>query len=321
MHQNLTMINLDKKIRLILNRVNKYFFPVRRACLAGTFFMVISTTACKSRQLPAAGVITQPTSLDTGLYRYYDFAHPSIIILGHQLREISGIAYQQKDSSLLAENDEEGKLFTVSLKDPSPEHYPSAHFGKKDDYEDIAVVDSTAYLLISNGTVVAVPGFASSAAPKGHVLDQLAGTHNEFETLYYDPGLHSLIMLCKSCHHEKDAGRNAYRLDIGTGRFADSALYTINIAAIRKKLNDPAAKFFPSAAAIHPLQGNLYIVSSIGKLLVVAGTDGVVKEAWRLNPDYFRQPEGIAFAPNGDLFISNEGGDGDATIVRFSYQP
>jgi hypothetical protein len=35
----------------------------------------------------------------------------------------------------------------------------------------------------------------------------------------------------------------------------------------------------------------------------------------------FRQPEGICFKPNGDLFISNEGDGGKAKILKFKYRP
>jgi len=36
-----------------------------------------------------------------------------------------------------------------------------------------------------------------------------------------------------------------------------------------------------------------------------------------LDPVLFNQPEGLTFAPNGDLYISNEGGEGVATILKF----
>ena len=84
-------------------------------------------------------------------------------------------------------------------------------------------------------------------------------------------------------------------------------------------LKNDDAKFEPSAAAIHPVNKRLYILSSAGQLLVITDTRGQVAEAYDLNPDLFPQAEGIAFAPNGDMYISNEGKSGAPTLLRFSY--
>jgi uncharacterized protein YjiK len=54
---------------------------------------------------------------------------------------------------------------------------------------------------------------------------------------------------------------------------------------------------------------------------VVADNKGQPIEAYNLNPDEFPQAEGIAFAPNGDMYISNEGKfGGKATLQIFPYQ-
>ncbi len=68
------------------------------------------------------------------------------------------------------------------------------------------------------------------------------------------------------------------------------------------------------------MDGKLYIVASVGKLLVIASKIGEVEEVFRLDPVLYNQPEGLTFAPNGDLYISNEGGEGIATILKFIYK-
>lgn len=79
--------------------------------------------------------------------------------------------------------------------------------------------------------------------------------------------------------------------------------------------------FKPSAAAIHPIEKRLYIVASVNGLLVITDLQGHVQEAYNLKHRLFLQPEGLAFAPNGDMYISNEGGyDGTANILKFSYK-
>jgi uncharacterized protein YjiK len=252
----------------------------------------------------------------------YNITQPERTELGSKLREISGILWVN-ENVMVANNDEAGKIFVINLKDKTDFNYPSLVFGQKGDYEDITVVDSTAYLLISNGQIVEVRGYRYMHDTTGVIIASIGGAvgENEFETLYYDKEVNSLIMLCKSCHKEKNMVRTAYRYDLTQNRLIDTPYYKIDINAIRTKLNDPRQDFYPSAAAINPVQNKLYIVSSIGKVLVVCDKHGVVEKAIPLSPSDFPQPEGITFAPNGDMYISNEGGDDRGTLLKFAYKP
>jgi len=85
-------------------------------------------------------------------------------------------------------------------------------------------------------------------------------------------------------------------------------------------LKDDKAEFKPSAAAINPITQKLFIIASVGKVLVIADKQGEVEQVFRLDPAMYNQPEGMTFAPNGDLYISNEGGEGIATILKFNYK-
>ena len=44
---------------------------------------------------------------------------------------------------------------------------------------------------------------------------------------------------------------------------------------------------------------------------------GVIINIVELDKRIFNQPEGICFSENGDMFISNEGKNGKANILRF----
>lgn len=307
------MVNLIKKTIgcVYLNRYGIRGFAI-------LFIAWANLMACKGKSSkPAADTDTATVSPQSK--SHYNLSAPQGVTLGDKLHEISGIAYLSAHT-ILGENDEQGKIFSIDPTQPGNTDYPSVRFGNKDDYEDIVVINSTAYLLISDGEIMEVPDYAKGDAT-GTIIGQIGGKHNEFESLYYDKAANSLIMLCKSCHHEKDLLRTAYKFDLAAKKFSDTAFFTISIPDIAAKLKEKEVKFFPSAAAIHPVQNKLYIVSSIGKLLVITDLKGKVEEVFALDPSLFRQPEGIAFAPNGDMFISNEGGDGTATLLKFVYKP
>ncbi|TAL45655.1 MAG: hypothetical protein EPN92_07270 [Chitinophagaceae bacterium] len=253
------------------------------------------------------------------VYQGYNFSHPDETMqLGKHLHEISGMSYIASKDVILAENDEKGDIFEVDFKNKKDD-FPKVKFGGKGDYEDIVHTDTADYLLISSGTIVQVMTKDSSFQTAEFSLD-IKG-NNEFESLYLDPDNHSLIMLCKQCAHEKEKMRSAYGFNLSTHQFSDTPVYTIDINSIREKLGDDNESFKPSAAAINPVTHQLFAVASVGKVLVICDKNGKVEQVIRLDPALFNQPEGMTFAPNGDLYISNEGGEGVATILKFVYKP
>ncbi len=247
----------------------------------------------------------------------YNFSEPDDKMeLNKHLKEISGMAFIPATGMILAENDEKGDIFTVDFANKQ-DLVGKVKFGGKDDYEDIVYTDTAIYILVSPGKIVQVSLKDSSFATKEFDLG-LKGT-NEFEAMYLDKGGKALILLCKDCAKEKNEIRNAYRFDLATQQFSAEPHYTIDIKSIQEKLNDDKAEFKPSAAGIHPINNKLYIVASVGKILVIADKNGVVEEVIRLDPVLYNQPEGLTFAPNGDLYISNEAGETIATILKFKY--
>ncbi len=82
-------------------------------------------------------------------------------------------------------------------------------------------------------------------------------------------------------------------------------------------ISDGDVSFQPSAIAIHPITGNLYILASVGKSLAVFSKQGKMLSLVRLNSKIHAQPEGICFSPDGTLYIVNEGKDGKGIILKF----
>jgi uncharacterized protein YjiK len=250
----------------------------------------------------------------------YSLNDPRRSELGKALNEISGIFYSAEDSSLLAVADSKEKIFQINLKTQKLQDYSDKVIPPDSDPEDIVKVDTSVFLLLSKGTLIEVPQNAKDSSAVKRYDIGLSGT-NDFETLYYDPTANGLILLCKTCAHEKGSGvRTAFKFNLRSRSFDQNAFFTISRGQVKNLLKNADAKFEPSAAAIHPVSKRLFILSSAGQLLVVADTRGQVIEAYTLNPDLYPQAEGIAFAPNGDMYITNEGKYGKPTLYYFPFQ-
>ena len=241
--------------------------------------------------------------------------------LGKVLNEISGIFYHAGDSGLLAISDNQEKIIGISLKENKLRDVTKKVVDKGSDLEDIVMVDSTIYILKSVGIVKAVKAGAQDSSQVIDYILPLPGK-NDFETMYYEPSQNALILICKSCENEKGTGmRSAYKLSLDSKKFDTSAIFTVSQLQVEQILKESDANLAPSAAAIHPITQQLYILSSAGNLLVVASRQGKVLNVYKLNPDTFQQAEGIAFAPDGDMYISNEGKLGKPTLLYFPYNP
>jgi len=86
-----------------------------------------------------------------------------------------------------------------------------------------------------------------------------------------------------------------------------------------KKLLKRAVHFSPSAIAVHPKSKNIYIVSAVSKLLLIVDDSNKILHFSFLKGKLFPQPEGICFAQNGDMYISNEGAKGKANVNKFEF--
>ena len=293
------MINLNKNDKTTLAKIKT--LPVY--LLLSLFFVV--TDSCNTKK-----VIYTP--------RGYDITKPETVKLGTKLDEISGICWVN-DTLMLANNDESGRVFAINLRDIENPEYPNLKFGEKGDYEDIVKVDSAIYMLVATGKILRILGYQNQDSLYSSVVAELSG-QNEFESLYYDKDVNSLIMLCKDCHKEKNKVRSAYRFDLTKNELIDTPYYQIQMDEIRKITDNNEADFRPSAASVNPVDNKVYIVSSIGKLMVVINKRGKVEQAFRISALMFPQPEGITFSDKGDMYISNEiASEQTATLLKYKY--
>ena len=267
----------------------------------------------------------------------YDLKTPnSIYKLPSALYEISGIAIY-KDNLIACIQDEKGIVYLYDLD--KEEVTEKVKFGKDGDYEGIAVAGETIHVLKSNGNIYRIKK-PEKKDPKVKKITTPLSIANNCEGLGYDKVSNSLLIACKGTssykNHKFDKKSKAiYALNLDSLEFNRYPAYLIDVNLILESTElDPYLRvsnkimqhlysggsivFQPSGVAVHPISNHIYILASVGKLLVVLDRDGRILEIRPLNKNIFRQPEGISFDANGDLYISNEGKGGKGTIFIFN---
>lgn len=274
--------------------------------------------------------------LDSFTFTYQLEQAEAVWHLPAELREISGLSYLD-DSTLAAIQDEDAKIYLLSSTSGKLLNVYS--FGEKGDYEGITMVDSTAWAVKSNGDLFRVEQF-SEARPVATKYTTPLSVANNVEGLVYDRETNSLLIACKGKPGLKNGekyegfkaiysfGLDDFKLDTTPKYLLDlsvieafrsqGAIREFYIKATKKtRLISDALFFEPSGIAIHPQTNHLYIISHTAKLLLLLNRESEIIHIQRLNPSLFNQPEGICFSPDGILFISNEGGKGNGSVLKF----
>ena len=238
----------------------------------------------------------------------YDFQNPTkSMILPENLKEISGLSFY-KENQLACVNDEKGSVFIYDLQ--KEDIIKQIEIGKDGDNEGIEVVDEEIFIMKSNGKI---KGFKSGSEQE-RKIDCTHDDVKEYEGLSYNPTTKSLLLVTKELKKDKNDKKVIYAYDLEKETLSKN--FSISEDMIRG--SDGRKTFAPSGIAVHPLTGELYVVSSQGKKLLILSATGEKLTLVELDEKLFRQPEGICFTPNGDLYISSEGEKGDGYILKFA---
>ena len=247
----------------------------------------------------------------------YNFQSPEKIKLGEDLDEISGIVFDRTNGSLVALNDEEGKLYRVYTDGRPPS--TGSRFHKGGDYEDLCFDGKDWYALKSNGNISRIFNPFTDSMRSEEFKFPLKNKY-DFETIFHEPGTNRLIILCKECYTSGDK-TPGYAFNPESGSIDSIPAFSLDLSSLAERPLPDKQTLKPSGAAHHPLTGDLYVLASANSLLIIASPDGRAKEAYKLDKKIFKQPEGICFSPEGDLFISNEARNGMANVLHFTYSP
>ena len=212
-------------------------------------------------------------------------------------------------------------------------------FGKNADYEGIEIVGDIIYVVKSNGNIYP---YDLKKEKDGEVIKTPLRQENDIEGLGYDSKSNRLLLACKGSpnleEHEKlKKTKTVYAYDLNGEQFIEEPVLLIkddeleemvkaqygNTGLSKKKLEKlekRAEDISPSAIAVHPGSGHYYVLSTVGKVMAVYGKNKKLREVLMLDEDIHAQPEGICFAPDGTMYVSNEGRGLVARIHRFNKQ-
>lgn len=295
------------------------------------FFIILSIFSCKfknnnqSIKTFEAGRNYNPVG--------YDLSQPDkIVVLPAILHEVSGIT-EIDSSSIACIQDENGILVIYDIsKSAISKHFI---FHGDGDYEGIARTGNTIFVLRSDGTLYEIPDYRSAGFTEISYKTKIPASDNE--GLCYDKKNNWLLIGPKSnIEGEKKSKRAIYGFSLETKNLLDKPVVKFDLKAIKEyaienKLNLPVAykknekpepeiELRTSAIGIHPGTNKLFLISGIEQILFVFNSDGTLEYMEKLDQRLFNQPEGITFLNNGDMLISNEGGSGSATLLRFNYK-
>lgn len=251
----------------------------------------------------------------------FDFERPDEVAkLPSELTEISGLERWKSGDELLAVQDEDGQLFIVDASDG--EVIGDFKFGKDRDYEGITRVGDTIFVLEADGDV---HRFLYRKDQKEFDSDKIEtdfSYRNDTEGICYDERTNSLLIIPKDQElnpGDDDYRRGIYGMPLSTQEMEPQPRFYIDEFALGNIIyeKDKPYRIKPSGVAVDPLTGDIYVIASVGSVLVVIDRESDVKHVELLREKTFTQPEGITFNERGDLFISSEGRGGDAVIVTF----
>ena len=288
--------------------------PVLLAGLLGVFILKSS-----------ASFFVDETKIDMGENNGNGSGNAAITIvkkwdMPKDLAEISGISYIDGQRFACVQ-DELGKIFIYNATTSSVEKEIS--FGAPGDYEELAVVGETIWVLRADGKLFEVSNMNATKPSVKEYSTQLT-TKQDPEGLCYDKKNNKLLIAIKGAEPGTENYKGIYAFDLNSKKMDQQPVFKIDLqnkvfgsGSDKKKRNT----INPSGISIHPVSGDIYIIDGRNPQLLIIDAGGNIKKLYTLNSKEFAQPEGITFNSAGDLFIANEGTKQPGNIVQVKIDP
>ena len=269
------------------------------------------------------GAFNDEAEAITGMLSGYDLNHPDMVTnLPKILREASDVTILSPTEIAMVQ-DEKGSVYLYSLKDEKVVR--KIKFGPKGDYEGIAPWGAdTMFVLRSDGKLYRITDWHSSTPTTSVRKIDIPTKDNE--GLCYDPVTDSLLISPKSRWKKKRGGgknlRPIFAMNPETGEMWPEPLFVLHIEdilafakknhlTIPGKLNKKGKfkeklEFNPAALAVRPETGEIFVISSVDRVIVSFDRSKRITGFSMLDKNLFIQPEGIDFLPDGTLVVVNE---------------
>ena len=249
---------------------------------------------------------------------------PNVMIswlLPESLKEVSGIAWVDADHFACIQ-DELGKVFIFNVRlNKIDQEIP---FGPKGDYEGIAVVATTIYVLRADGVLFGIENY-SDKNRSVKMYTTLLTKKQDSESLAYDEKNSRLLISVKADDPGSEDYKGIYAFNLKTKTMPVAPVYKINLKdEIFKDVSKGKGKnkdkdndvISPSDMGVHPLNDNIYILEGTRPKLLIMSREGKLLSLYELDDTVFSQPEGLTFSPDGKLYISNEGNKKEGNILQ-----
>ena len=218
------------------------------------------------------------------------------------MKEISGLALSA-DGRLLAHDDEVGIIYELDPAAGKIVKRFNLHPPTKADFEGIAANARDLFLLISDGRIVRTTEGAAGAKVSFKIWRTPVLNRCDFEGLVDLPD-GRLIIGCKTVAGATQRPPVLVVLDPTAGTAS-----SITISA-KHGLR-------PTAVEHDPTTDHLIILSSKSRRIVELTQTGTVVASHKLDKDRHKQPEGLALAADGTIYIADEGGKGKAHLAIY----
>ena len=270
--------------------------------------LLLGPAACLGREAPPPPV----PSVDPEQVPPYRLDAPAAVVeLAPELREISGLTVLPS-GNLGAVQDETGTIYEV---DPATgQVVDRLPFEGRGDFEGVELTPDAVWALRSDGDLYRVSRDSTGAPTARKVETGLRG-RNDTEGLGFDGA--RLLIACKEWPG-KGLGdvRAIYAFDLATETVSAEP-----VAVLDRRRVDGRAAFKPSALAVHPTSGRLYVVSSVRAAIAVLSPEGALVAVLPFPDGLVPQPEGLAFAADGTMYVASEGPAGPGLLLRYPPPP
>jgi len=263
-------------------------------------------------------VLAQETETvgETHLLDLYDFdRRVEQFDLPGRLDEISGLAFTP-DGRLFGHDDERGRVHHISTIDG--EVGKRVTLGEnliRDDFEGIAIVAERFFLVSSGARIYEFREVEDRGSSPFVISETNLGRHCEVEGLDFDPTAGALLLACKESAPD-DGFIVVHRVPMDPFLESPPPLRIAKSQLGGFGLDDD---FDPSAIAVSS-DGDIVLLAGRQESLIQVNRAGRVLAGIHLSKNRHPQPEGLAFGPDGTLYIADEK-NGRAARVTAYRQP